>query len=159
MDQLIIHQGSAREVLEAANFPQLEEEYAEEGAIEGLPKPRAKFELYLHLEAVGALRTFVAKLQPANQLIGFITLLVTEFPHYSEPLAVCESFFVFKQSRKSGAGLKLLRAAEQHALASKAKGLLVSAPVAGVLAQVMPRVGYRLTNLAFFKALGEAAGK
>jgi GNAT superfamily N-acetyltransferase len=72
-------------------------------------------------------------------------------PHYGVAIAVTESFFVGKEYRKSGAGLKLLRAAEAHA--EGAPGLLVSAPVGGTLAEVLPHLGYRETNRVFFKEL------
>ena len=65
--------------------------------------------------------------------------------------AITESFFVAKVHRDSGAGLKLLRAAEQKARALGSPGLLVSAPFGGTLVQVLPRAGYTETNRVFFK--------
>ena len=158
MDELVrleVRPGSMAEVLYEENFPQNEEEYAREGAIMGLPPPRAKFDLYAQLEASGALKTFLAF---QGKLIGFINVLVTEIPHYQEPVAVCESFFVLPAHRQSGAGIKLLREGERVAQERGAKGLLVSAPFGGILAKVLPRLGYRETNEVFFKPFQPPGG-
>ena len=72
------------------------------------------------------------------------------------PVATTERFFV-KAHRKTGAGLRLLRAAEEKARALGSPGLLVTAPFEGDLFQVLPRVGYQETNRVFFKSLAEAA--
>jgi GNAT superfamily N-acetyltransferase len=132
-----------------AGFAAFAAEYGREAAIDGLPPPAARLAHYLPLEKAGALHTIRATVD--GRLAGVITVLAPVNPHYGVPLAVSESFFVPKARRKTGAGLKLLRAAEDTARALGAPGLLVGAPVAGDLAQVLPRVGYRETNRVFFK--------
>ena len=85
---------------------------------------------------------------------GYAILLVTVLPHYSAPVATLESFFVSAMYRHTGAGLKLLRAAEAAARDKGAVGLLVSAPIGGQLAEVMARMrSYRETNRVFFRSL------
>lgn len=84
-------------------------------------------------------------------LVGFITVLAPVLPHYGVPVAVSESFFVAKAHRKTGAGLKLLRAAEDMARSLGSPGLLVSAPFAGDLFHVLPHVGYVESSRIFFK--------
>lgn len=135
----------------APNLVALLEEYAAESAIGGLPHPNVKKEMYKDLEKAGALQTIAA--YSGDTLVGFITVLAPIMPHYSVRVAVGESFFVAKEWRKTGSGLKLLRAAEGYAKESGAYGLLISTPFGGNLAQVMPHVGYSETNRVFFKAI------
>lgn len=138
------------EILQAPNFALIAEEYGDEASIKGMPHPLAKMELYYQLEAAGALRVYGAFVGSA--LVGFITVLSTTMPHYSAVLAVSESFFVLREHRKTGAGLKLLRKAEGCALEAGAPGLLVSAPYGGALADVLPHTGYKPSNTVFFRA-------
>jgi GNAT superfamily N-acetyltransferase len=135
----------------APNIADLLVEYAAESSIDGLPKPSAKVDMYKHLESLGTLSTFGAFINDA--LIGYITVLSPIMPHYSTIIAVAESFFVAKEYRKTGAGLKLLHEAESHARAVGSPGLLVSAPFGGNLAEVLPHIGYNETNRVFFKSL------
>ena len=134
------------------NFPALAREYAEECAIRGLPSPDEKAAAYRALAASEIFQAFAAFIE--SKLVGFIVVLKPVIPHYGVAVAVTESFFVGKEYRKCGAGLKLLRAAEAHAKGSP--GLLVSAPAGGPLAEVLPRLGYRETNRAFFKEFAHA---
>ncbi|WP_334157910.1 GNAT family N-acetyltransferase [Oryzomicrobium sp.] len=127
------------------------DEYAQESAIEGLPHPSAQMPFYRQSEAAGVLSCLGA--YRGADLIGFLLILAPVLPHYGVRMAAAESFFVAGQARKSGAGLKLLRAAEAHAKTLGAPGLLVSAPSGGRLADVLPGVGYRETNRVFFRAL------
>jgi len=62
---------------------------------------------------------------------------------------VAESFYVAKASQKTGAGMRLLRAAEKKARELGAPGLLVSTPFGGRLFVVLPRLNYAETNRIF----------
>ena len=124
-------------------------EYAAESSIVGMPPPAAKMESYRELEARGLLQVLSATQE--GRLIGFLTLLAPVLPHYGVAVAVSESFFVARAHRGTGAGLKLLRAAEDIARRFGSPGLLVSAPFDGDLFKVLPRVGYAETNRVFFK--------
>ncbi len=142
--------------LEAApNIEALLEDYRAEGAIDGLPAPSPRWDTYRTLEANGLLHVFAAPC--AEGLAGFIILLFAPHPHYREPLATSESFFVAKAHRMGGLGLKLLKAAEDRAAELGAPGLLVSAPLDGKLFEVLPRLGYAATNRTFFKPLERRA--
>lgn len=149
---LVVRRCAAAEILQSSNFARIAEEYGAESSIKGMPHPLAKMEMYYQLESVGALHVYGAFMD--DGIVGFITILTTVMPHYSAILAVSESFFVLKDYRKSGAGLKLLRMAEDRAREVGAPGLLVSAPYGGVLEAVLPRSGYAPSNTAFFKAFG-----
>lgn len=145
----VIRPCSVAEIERNANFPQLAREYARESAIHGLPPPVEKIASYRLIEQSGCFRCHGAFL--GDLLIGFLVVLTPVIPHYGVAIAVCESFFVGQAHRKSGAGIRLLRAAERHAREAGSPGLLVSAPYGGRLARVLPHLGYRETNRVFFK--------
>jgi GNAT superfamily N-acetyltransferase len=150
---LTIRRCNVVEIASAQNIAHIVEEYAAESSIRGLPAPIAKLETYAHLEAAGALYVIGAFLN--NLLIGFISVLSPVLPHYSRTVSVAESYFVLAEYRKTGAGLKLLHAAEDRAREVGSPGLLVSAPWGGVLANVLPHVGYEPSNQVFFKAFAD----
>lgn len=128
-------------------------EYAAECAIDGMPPPTAKWHTYRTLQMAGVLYAFGAF--AGEELIGFIFVLTSHLPHYATaPAAVSESFFVARAHRKSGAGLKLLRIAEETARKAGAPGLIVAAPFEGDLYKVLPRMGYAEVSRAFFKKVG-----
>ena len=151
---LIVEACPIADMIAAAAFPQLAAEYVRESLIDGMPLPAPDWNAYAALEAAGLLHGFAASVD--GELVGFIAVLVAKLPRYAEPIAVSESFFVASAHRGTGAGLKLLRAAENKARALGCPGLLVSAPAEGVLAQVLPRRGYAETNRVFFKGLTNA---
>jgi GNAT superfamily N-acetyltransferase len=146
---LIIRKSTVDEIDNSPNTLRLLEEYAEESAIEGLPKPTAKLLVYKHLENTGTLVPFIALKD--NNLIGLVTILAPIIPHYGILVAVAESLFVIKEYRKTGAGIKLISAAEKYAKEIGSPGLLLSAPSGGDLEKILPRYGYRETNKAFFR--------
>jgi GNAT superfamily N-acetyltransferase len=146
---LIVAPSTVAGITGAREFVALAAENATEAASDGLPPPAARMATYRQLEHAGMLHAFGARRDDA--LVGFITVLAPVLPHYGVPVAVSESFFVAKAHRSTGAGLKLLRAAEDKARALGSPGLLVSAPFEGALFKVLPRVGYVETNRVFFK--------
>ena len=150
---LVIRKCSISELEVAPNISILLDEYAAESAplIKGLPRPLAKIDTYKHLESIAAIHTIGAFFH--DLLIGYIIILAPIMPHYSVRIAVSESFFVLKEYRKTGAGLKLLRSAEEWAKEVGGFGILVSSPFGGDLAEVLPRVGYTETNRVFFRSL------
>lgn len=149
---LEIRKSSISELRDAPNIMELLNEYADESANNDMPRPNARAEAYLSLESTGMLHTFLA--EKDSNIIGFITLLVTVMPHYGVPMAVTESFFVQKKHRKSGAGLKLRGAAENYAESVGAFGILISAPYAGVLSEVLSRSSrYVPSNIIYFRRL------
>ena len=145
----MIRSSTVAELEAAPTFADMLAEYAAESAIEGMPPPSARMETYRALSAMGALHVLAA--WAGDTLAGFITVLAAPLPHYGRTVAVSESFFVAKAHRSTGAGLKLLHAAEDRARELGSPGLLVSAPFEGDLFKVLPRVGYAETNRVFFK--------
>lgn len=149
-----IAKSSVAAVLDAETFPALAAEYEAEALIQGMPAPTARFEAYEALEKAGLLKVFAATVD--GGLVGFISLLVASLPRYGQPVAVSESFFVARAHRKTGAGLRLLKAAEVEARSLGCPGLLVSAPYEGDLFHVLPRVGFSECSRIFFKRLHDA---
>ena len=133
-------------------FSSLWREYSAEAAIAGFPPPTEKLATYRLIETSGAFHAYGAFL--AKRLVGFMAVLTPVIPHYGIAIAVTESLFVGSEHRKTGAGIKLIRTAERHAREAGSPGLLISAPMGGRLADVLPRLGYRETNRVFMKEVG-----
>lgn len=137
--------------------PGLLAEYAAECRLEGLPEPEPHQAIYLALERAGAVALFGAygsHKGAENGLVGFVVVLVSMNPHYSQVLGAVESFFVAAEHRPSGAGLKLLERAEREAKYRGAIALLVSAPFGSKLAHVLwKKPAYDMTNEVFCKVL------
>lgn len=139
------------EVEQSASLQQLLSDYARESSLPELGNASAHFETYRGMEAAGLLRIIGAF---GPDLVGFAAVLVYGLPHYGgRRVASTESIFVAPAARAGGTGLKLLRAAEEMARDLGAAALLVSAPVGGRLAQVLPRSGYRESNRVFIRGL------
>jgi GNAT superfamily N-acetyltransferase len=148
----MIQRATVSEVMGAPEFDALIKEYARESAIEGLPEPLAKLESYQAIEHLGVIH--VSRAEHEGRLIGFVTVAVPPSLHFSVPLAVTESFFVTKAHRGM-VGLQLLASAEKIALDCGSPGLLVCAPLGGRLCELLPKAGYRPTNMVFYKGLGD----
>ncbi len=133
----------------ASNIWSLLLEYAQESAAPDMVPPAIRAMDYKRLEALGVLHPISALLD--GELIGYVTVLASEIPHYGRSIAITESIFVAKAHRKTGAGLKLLRAAEAKARELGSPVLLVSTPIDGDLAEVLPRVGYGEVGRTFLK--------
>lgn len=146
---LIIEPSTVDAVTGASNFAELAAAYAVESQISGLPAATTDMAGYRKLEEAGLLHVFAATLD--GELIGFLSVLIAAHPRYGVPLASSESLFVAREHRSTGAGLKLLAAAEAKARELGTPGLLVSAPLGGSLADVLPRRGYAETNRVFWK--------
>lgn len=149
---MIVRALSVDEIVQEPELHGLFAVYAQESSIAGLPPFNPDIEHYRKLEALDMMRLFAAYRDEI--LVGFLSMLISFAPHYGEKIAVAESFFVAPEHRKSGAGLSLLRAAEEAARALGAVGFFVSAPVGGKLAAVMEATpAYRETNRVFFRKL------
>ena len=149
MENLHVSPSTVSAIMGAPEFPALVQEYADECANRGLPPPLAHLDRYPMLEAAGVLHPVAATL--GDELIGFITVLVSVLPHYGFSVAMSESYFVAKVHRHTLAGLKLLVAAEAKARELGTHGIYVSSPTGGALDKVLARAGYHETNKVYFK--------
>ena len=147
----VTRKATIAEIEAAPNLAELVEEYAQESAIDGLPHPTVRTEMYRQLEAAGVLFSLASYVD--DKLIGFCGVLSSLNPHHGVRLAVVESFFVAKEYRKTGAGIQMKRAAERHAEEIKSPGILFVSPVGGVLYDVLIQDGYVESNRVLFKKL------
>lgn len=143
------------DLLAAPNWWALVDEYAAECGNSGIGRPEMQVDTYRALEAAGVLR--IAAAYHDGVLAGFLFYLLTVLPHYGRLVAVSESVFVAAAHRDTGAGLALLKAAEDAALVAGAVGLLVSAPAGGTLDRLLAAKRYEHTNAVWFKRLGVVA--
>lgn len=147
---LVVKKCALTEVVDAPEFATLVADYATESAMAGMPPTNAKIPLYRQLEAAGALTAFGAFVD--GKLVGFIGVLYSTLPHYGIGLAVSESYFVAKEHRTTGAGLKLKSIAEEHAREIGSPGFLITAPYGGGLDFVLAACSdYNLASRAYFK--------
>ena len=146
---LVVAADTVAAISASPEWDALAEEYAAEAQIKGMPPHNARWDSYQAFEGMGFLRAFSARKDGA--LIGFISVLAAPLPRYAETVAVTESFFVARAQRYTGAGLKLLALAENCAKELGSRGLLVSAPIDGVLPKILVHRGYDPASLVFFK--------
>jgi GNAT superfamily N-acetyltransferase len=142
------------DVRDAPNFPDLAEEYKAEAAIREMPWPQVSWQTYHSLEQAGVLHAWAAR--DDGVLIGFVILITSMSPEYGVPLTCTEAFFVAAASRHTGAGLRLLAAAEAKARALGSPGLAINAPLGGRLAGLLPKCGFREVGRCFFKGFADA---
>ena len=141
-----------QDFLDEPKFFDLIQEYEDESSIEGLPKCRPNFELYLALEKTGYVHA-VKSVDDTGAMTGFMVVVINEMPHYGAVAAMTESIFVSKSHRKTGAGIKLLMEARKIAVESGAKALMVSAPLGGKFDSVLHRMKFTCTNVVYTQIL------
>lgn len=151
-EQIIIRPCSVAEIEQSATLPEMLAAYGCESSIPELGPSSPCMKTYREMAACGVLHVIGAF---SPELVGVATILIFGLPHYAgRRVASMESFFVSPAARRFGTGIKLLRAAETHARELGAMALMVSAPVDGRLAALLPRTaGYRETNRVFTKGL------
>lgn len=151
MDSLTIRYCSVDDIQNAPNIGALTEEYATEAHNPEQHAPDAQWARYRQLVELGMMQPIAAFI--GAELVGFAGVLVNTMPHHGKPIAITESLFVANAHRKGGVGLKLIRAAEEHARNVGATCLLITAPHEGALERVLPRLGYRHSNSTFVRGL------
>jgi len=136
---------------EDPNFQDLLDEYIAEGQIQGLPPAECQKDMYRAIDDLDTLQYLAG--YSGDRLIGFLTMVVAIMPHYGVMMASTESYFVGAEFRKTGMGLKLLKAAEKQATAMGAKGFLVNGPKGGRLLEILPRMGFVENSTTYLKLL------
>lgn len=147
----VIRAISVEEVFDSPVFAALVEEYRAESlrnpSMLGTQPDR---ETYVKLVGAGVMHPLGAF--SGDELVGIATVMVSGVPHYAgRLLATTETLFVANKHRAGGAGMKLLRAAEEVAAMLGAEGLYVTVPVGGRLESILPRAGYAETNRVFYR--------
>lgn len=126
--------------------PGLVAEYQAEARSPELPDAQPQWEQYAALEAAGLLSAAVAR--EAGMLIGFVSVLRSDLPHYGGRVSVVESLFVTTGRRCTRAGRALIQAAEAL---SAGEPLLITARAGSALEAILPRLGYRHSNTVFVR--------
>ena len=125
--------------------------YAKESKSKLVPEKNPDFMLYSNLEKLGMFKCF--GLYKDNNMVGFITLLITTMPHYSKLAGTVESFYVSKEHRKFGTGKSLLATVEEYLKNLKVDTLFLSAPLDSRLAKANRLFGFKATHMTYIKAL------
>jgi GNAT superfamily N-acetyltransferase len=128
-------------------------EYEAEAKSPELPPAAPQWQQYAALERAGVLDVITARHDGA--LIGFVSVLKANLPHYGGDVSVVESLFVSAAHRGTGAGRALIKAAECIA-SCNGPGLLITAPAGSALERVLPRLGFRHSNTVFAKGTAKA---
>ncbi len=151
MNPLVIRQCKVADIQHAPNVEVLMQEYVSESHAVELPAPNVQWGHYQALEDAGIFSVIGAF--SGDDLIGFVSIISNKLPHHGAALSITESFFVAKEHRKQGAGIKLLHAAEQYASDIGSPCLLVNAPHGGSLERVLPHMGYRQSHSTFVRSV------
>jgi GNAT superfamily N-acetyltransferase len=131
------------------DFMALCKEYADESAVVGAGEIKPDLELYSMMERAGIFKS--VGVFNADKLVGFMFILSAKLPHYSAIKTTIESIFLKKEYRNSKIGKNLLQLAEDYAKLAGSDVVIASAPVGGVVSKILPKCGYRNTNLTFIK--------
>lgn len=151
MENLTIRYCTIDEIEHAPNIEALVADYVEESHQPEVPPADPQWAQYKALEAVDLLVPIGAF--KGEELVGFVTIVTNTLPHHGKRVSLTESFFVAKDHRKGGVGLKLLRAAEKHAVSVGSPCLVISAPHGGSLEAVLPKLGYREAQRIYMRSL------
>ena len=139
---------SYREILDASNWQELLDEYAQECASYELGPPRPQRELYEKLEASGGFQAFGVYDQDA--LVGFATVLIYVLPHFGIKVATSESIFVTAEFRYLSTCL--LDSLKNYARGMLCADFLYSAPVGSQFDRVLSH-RLRHTNNVYLETL------
>lgn len=152
MTHIEIRRCKVSDIEAAPNLEALLAEYGAESSLPEIGPAAAQFPMYRHLETAGMLHAIGAF--QGDELVGFVCVLVSVLPHYGRTVATSESLFVTAPARSTGAGMRLLRNAEDVAREHGASAFLLSAPVDSQLEKVMRGThSYRPSNSVFVKEL------
>jgi GNAT superfamily N-acetyltransferase len=121
-------------------------EYEAEAKSAELPPAQPQWDQYAAWEQAGVFVVITARRD--GRLIGLISVLDANLPHYVAPLCVTESLFVSAAHRRTRAGRALIDAAKTIAK-SKHAALLITARAGSALEAILPRTGFRHSNTVF----------
>lgn len=111
-----------------------------------------RLDVYATLEAQGGLFSLVA--YEGDEVIGYSINFLGPHMHYAECInAQNDVLFVRNSHRKGRVGLELIRRTEQLAKAKGAMLMLWHAKERTALAEMLPRLEYRIHELSFSRRL------
>ena len=152
MSDVKIYPISFAYILNHPETRRLLDEYAAECAQPELGEICPQPTIYDAMEKSDSLRTF--GVFDGTKLIGFASLLIYVLPHYGRKVATPESVFIAAESRKTGAGQKLLDFLESYAKQHDCSAILYTAPVDSQFSKVLEsKDSYRHSNNVFIRKL------
>lgn len=128
------------------------EHHAEISTHPHLMRVEPDWDRYLALEARGLLLP-LAVFAEDEQMVGYSINIMVRHLHYDLVMAINDMLFVSKPHRRGRLGLQLIRATEATARAMGAKLMLWPAKERTNLAELCPRLGYRVQDIVFSKEL------
>lgn len=127
-------------------------EYAAECSIPEIGQICPQPEMYAAMERMGIVR--VSGVFAGRSLVGFSSVIHSVLPHYGRKTATLESMFIEKESRRGGAGLKLMEAIEQDGTQNACGSALYSAPAGSQLEKMLSmQEKYRRVSSIFVRRL------
>jgi GNAT superfamily N-acetyltransferase len=141
----------------APNLADLVAEGYEEAKVMGLPNGGLHLEMYRFLDEKGAIK--IVKAEIDGELIGYVVVLLHVSMHYSTRLGQVETIFVAKKHRHTGAGLKLIREAENIAQEEKVPVLFFNCPISSAYNELMATKEYEATHTIYCKRFNYATAK
>ena len=148
MSSFEIRSATVADVMDSPRFGQLIADYARECANPGMGVPNPNREQYEAMAKAGMLH--VLGVFKGEELVGFITYLLTPMAHFSKCAATTESLFLDPEYRHGLLGVRLIKAALKQAKSLGAQGLYVSAPSGSQLEKLAKVLQLKQTNVVFF---------
>lgn len=143
---------SADEILSAPEFRALCDAYAEESGNPEFGPYQVAQQAYPALEKAGSL--LCAGVWHDATLVGFGAVTLNRLPHFQDCMvASIDAIFVRADSRKGGAGVRLLRHLERMAREAGAGAIMATTPIEGRFRAVLGRTGYRESDVICIKGL------
>jgi len=139
------------DIRNAPNIDVLLSSYASEGSIPEIGEQCPQWDTYEVMCKAGLLHILGAFQE--DMLVGFVTFIVSELPHYGVNVATSESLFLHPEHRHGRLGINIIRAAQLMAKDLGAKAFMISAPHGGKLEELAPAIGFRETNRVFCRSL------
>lgn len=134
---------------------QLLKEYAKDSKSSLAPNIKPSIEIYNNLENLGMLNCIA--LMSDKTMVGFIVLLTSMMPHYSEPATLVESIFILKEHRKFGTGKELIARAEKLVKDKGIKLMFLSAANGSRLEKATRFFGFKKTHATYIKRIDETS--
>ena len=148
MSSFEIRSATVADVMDSPRFEQMIAEYAVECANPGMGVPKPNREQYEAMAKAGMLHAL--GVYKGNELVGFMSYLLTPMAHFSRCAATTESLFLDPKYRHGLLGVRLIKTALKQAKSLGAVGLYVSAPVGSQLEKLAKALRLKQTNVVFF---------
>lgn len=148
MSSFEIRSVTLADVMDNPRFGQLIADYARECANPGMGVPNPNREQYEAMEKVGMF--YLLGAYRGDEMVGFVTYLLTPMAHFSNTAATVESLFLDPRCRHGLLGVRLIKAALKQAKSLGAKGLYLSAPSGSQLEKLANALHFKQTNVVFF---------